>query len=150
VCLITNRTFLAGHPYAGLRRMLRRRFDTIDIIDLRGDSRGARPAGIVADECVFAIQVGVCVLIAAAGNEPRSSDSRAVVRYADVWRHAAVDSRAKLDLLKTWASDQFHANFVRIERADLDDFLPAPFEGLDYQRCTKSSSSDRRVCSETG
>lgn len=23
VCLITNRTFLAGHPYAGLRRMLR-------------------------------------------------------------------------------------------------------------------------------
>ena len=70
VCLITNRTFLAGHPYAGLRRMLRRRFDDIAIIDLRGDLRGARPAGIESDEGVFAIQTGVCVLIATVGGAP--------------------------------------------------------------------------------
>jgi predicted helicase len=39
VAFISNRTFLAGKPYAGLRKMLRERFDRIEIIDLRGDVR---------------------------------------------------------------------------------------------------------------
>ncbi len=76
VCLITNRTFLAGHPYAGLRQMMRRRFDAIEIVDLRGDSRGARPAGIEADENVFAIQAGVCILTAVATGEPGPVERR--------------------------------------------------------------------------
>lgn len=32
IAFITNRTFLAGKPYAGLRKMLRERFDRIEII----------------------------------------------------------------------------------------------------------------------
>jgi hypothetical protein len=39
VALITNRKFLTGWPYAGLRKMMRERFDRIEIIDLRGDHR---------------------------------------------------------------------------------------------------------------
>lgn len=66
VCFICNRTFLSGHPYAGLRKMLRERFDSIDVIDLRGDSRGERPAGMQDDENVFAIQAGVCIVLAVA------------------------------------------------------------------------------------
>ena len=46
IALITNRKFLTGWPYAGLRKMLRERFDRIEIIDLRGDVRlGSRAGG---------------------------------------------------------------------------------------------------------
>jgi hypothetical protein len=37
VAFISNRKFLTGWPYAGLRKMMRERFDRIEIIDLRGD-----------------------------------------------------------------------------------------------------------------
>ena len=40
---ITNRGFLVGRGFGGLRRMLRRRFDAIRVLDLRGDSQGTRP-----------------------------------------------------------------------------------------------------------
>jgi hypothetical protein len=39
VAFISNRKFLTGWPYAGLRKMMRGRFDRIEIIDLRGDVR---------------------------------------------------------------------------------------------------------------
>ena len=54
VAFITNRKFLTGWPYAGLRSMMRRRFDRIEIIDLRGDRRGGR-AGVDGDQGVFNI-----------------------------------------------------------------------------------------------
>ncbi len=133
VCLITNRTFLAGHPYAGLRQMLRQQFDTIDIIDLRGDSRGARPAGIDRDENVFAIQAGVCVLIAQAlGGTNRTARAEAHVRYADVWRHAAFTANDKLTLLSSAEKDEAVITFVDIARQGLEDFVPAAFGGLDW------------------
>lgn len=88
VCLITNRTFLAGHPYAGLRRMLRERFDRIEVIDLRGDQRGERPAGIEDDENVFAIQAGVCITVAVADGT-KAEGTEAQVLYADTWRQQA-------------------------------------------------------------
>jgi predicted helicase len=133
VCLITNRTFLAGHPYAGLRQMMRRRFEWIDIVDLRGDSRGARPAGIDADENIFAIQAGVCILIAkVAGAEERPAGAEAHVRYADVWRHGAFSAREKLALLAGAESADDALTFVDIERGGLDDFVPTAFGGLNW------------------
>lgn len=132
VCLITNRTFLAGHPYAGLRRMLRRRFDMIDIIDLRGDSRGARPTGIEVDENVFAIQAGVCITIAVATGAPRDQGAEARVSYADVWRHAAFTAREKQALLEVGHSDAAAISFVDVARPDLADFVAAPFQALNW------------------
>jgi hypothetical protein len=45
IAFISNRKFLTGWPYAGLRKMMRERFDRIEIIDLRGDvRRGERAA----------------------------------------------------------------------------------------------------------
>ena len=46
VAFISNRKFLTGWPYAGLRKMLRERFDRIEIIDLRGDVRRGERAGV--------------------------------------------------------------------------------------------------------
>lgn len=132
VCLIANRTFLAGHPYAGLRRMLRRRFDRIDIVDLRGDSRGARPAGIETDENVFAIRVGVCILIAVANDAARVPEHEARVRYADVWREGAFTERDKLVLLDEARTGRRALTYVHLDRRDLEDFVPRAFEGLDW------------------
>jgi hypothetical protein len=52
VAFISNRTFLAGKPYAGLRAMLRERFDHIEIIDLCGDVRRGERAGVEGDQGV--------------------------------------------------------------------------------------------------
>jgi predicted helicase len=68
--------------------MLRERFDRIEVIDLRGDQRGERPAGIEDDENVFAIQAGVCITIAIAdGTRPEGTEAQ--VFYADTWRQRA-------------------------------------------------------------
>jgi hypothetical protein len=112
--------------------MLRQRFDTIEIVDLRGDSRGARPAGIETDENVFAIQAGVCILTAVAAVEHRESGAEARVRYADVWRHGAFTARDKRNLLETVRAGRSDLAFVDIGRSDLEDFLPRAFEGLDW------------------
>lgn len=132
ICLITNRTFLAGHPYAGLRRLLRQRFETIDIIDLRGDSRGARPAGIVEDENVFDVQVGVCITTAVATRAMRDKGAEARVRYADVWKHGAFTRRDKFVLLDEARIDPARSTWVDVVRRNLEDFTPKGFEGLDW------------------
>lgn len=137
VCLITNRSYLAGHPYAGLRRMMRQRFDRIDIVDLRGDARAALPAGIARDEGVFAIQTGVCVVTAVATGAARAPAAEARVRYADVWRHGAFAARDKFALLERATTDPDGLGFVTIDRHDLEDFVPLPFEGLDWPDCTE-------------
>ena len=79
VAFISNRTFLAGKPYAGLRAMLRERFDRIEIIDLRGDVRRGERAGVEGDQGVFNIQVGTAITLAIADGgkaerRPRSGD----------------------------------------------------------------------------
>lgn len=66
IAFITNRKFLTGKPYAGLRKVMRQRFDHIEIIDLCGDGRTGARADIVNDQNVFDIRVGVCITIATA------------------------------------------------------------------------------------
>ncbi len=66
VAFISNRTFLAGKPYAGLRAKLREHFDRIEIIDLRGDVRRGERAGVTGDQGVFNIQVGTAITLAIA------------------------------------------------------------------------------------
>jgi uncharacterized protein YjeT (DUF2065 family) len=66
VAFISNRKFLTGWPYAGLRKMMRERFDRIEIIDLRGDVRRGERAGVEADQGVFKIMVGTAITIAIA------------------------------------------------------------------------------------
>lgn len=52
IALITNRKFLTGWPYAGLRKMMRERFDRVEIFDLRGDVRRGERAGVEDDQGV--------------------------------------------------------------------------------------------------
>ena len=102
VAFITNRKFLTGWPYAGVRRMMRQRFDRIEIVDLRGDVRRGERAGIGSDQGVFNIQVGTAICVAVAvGDKPESA--LAEINYNDAWLHAKLSRRGKLEWLSEGA-----------------------------------------------
>ncbi len=127
---ITNRTFLTSAGYGGLRQMLRERFDTIRIIDLRGNNRGALPATVDVDENVFNIEVGVCVLIATASGRERREP--ATVRYADVWARGAFRRRDKLALAARAAAEPDALTYREVPGTGMARFKPPGFAGRDW------------------
>jgi len=128
---ITNRGFLAGRGFGGLRKMLRERFDRIRIIDLRGDSSGPRPATVLHDENVFNIKVGVCILIAYATGEKQQGEE-AEVRYADVWAKRAFTRQDKLELALAAAVDSTLLHDHPVEGTGMDRLKPFGFSGTDW------------------
>jgi len=97
VALITNRKFLTGWPYSGLRKMMRDRFDRIEIVDLRGDLRLGPRAGIDRDTGVFDIQVGTAITIAVADGSRAGQEAEVV--YHDAWAQALYLRNGKLEWL---------------------------------------------------
>lgn len=127
IAFITNRKFLTGWPYAGLRKMMRERFDRIEIVDLRGDVR-VGPRGNVADDSgVFSIQVGTAITIAIADGS-KADGELADVTYMDSWAADVFARRAKLEWLSGAAEVGSMINSIPVVRESLDDFRPAPFE----------------------
>jgi hypothetical protein len=133
VSFVTNRGFLAGRAFGGLRLLLRERFDAIDILDLRGDHRGALPAGTPADENVFAIQAGVCVLTAWA-NGGKAAGVPARVRYADIWDNGAYRRRDKLFALRAMAdgSEADQPRWRVLPQTGMTDLKPLGFAARDW------------------
>jgi len=131
IALITNRTFLAGKPYAGLRAMLREKFDRIEIIDLRGDLRRGERADIEGDQGVFNIQVGTAITLAiATGQKP--PDAMAEIYYTDTWEREVFSRESKLDWLKQGIESGTREGAIRIERDRLDPFKPVPFQRFEW------------------
>ena len=128
VSFVTNRGFLAGRAFGGLRQMLRERFDQIEIVDLRGDNRGALPVGADTDENVFHIETGVCVTTAWSTG-PRDGKPPAEVRYVDCWTAGAYRRTEKLGLLKTWAADPASVPFRVLPGEGMDRLKPTGFAG---------------------
>ena len=102
VAFITNRKFLTGWPYAGLRMMMRERFDRIEIVDLRGDLRLGEPAGIDGDQGVFDIQVGTAITLAIADGS-KAEGEQAEVYYHDSWTEGLFSRQAKFEWLRNGA-----------------------------------------------
>lgn len=144
IAFITNRTFLAGKPYAGLRKMLRERFDRIEIIDLRGDLRRGERAGVLGDEGVFNIQVGTAITLAIADGS-KAEGALAKISYADCWERELQARRQKLVALDRAATDGDGFESVFVDRGLLDNFRPISFSrhgqwvGLDDASEFKSS-----------
>ncbi len=126
IAFISNRKFLTGWPYAGLRKMMRERFDRIEIIDLRGDARRGERAGVDADQGVFNIMVGTAITIAIADGS-KAEGEPADVYYQDSWTQALFSRRAKLDWLVSRADTGTQSNAVAVARGVLDDMRPTPF-----------------------
>ena len=121
VAYISNRKFLTGWPYAGLRQMMRNRFDRIEIIDLRGDLRRGPRAGIERDMGVFDIQLGTAITIAIADGS--RAGQPAEIHYLDSW----AEVHFSLDWLAGGADAGTLPNAVPVVREPLDDFRPRPF-----------------------
>jgi predicted helicase len=130
VAFITNRKFLTGWPYAGLRRRMRERFDRIEVIDLRGDARLGARAGIEGDENVFDIMVGTAITVAIADGSRRGAEGE--VLYFDSWAAAAASRRAKLDLLAAGTAEGRVRGAAPVGRAGLEDFRPRAFAEHGY------------------
>lgn len=126
VAFISNRKYLTGWPYAGLRKMLRERFDRIEIIDLRGDVRLGERANIEADQGVFNIQVGTAITVAIADGT-KADGALAEVTYNDSWEHGLLSRDAKFDWLERGADAGALAGGVAVDRGLLDDMRPRPF-----------------------
>ncbi|MFN3623248.1 MAG: type ISP restriction/modification enzyme [Hyphomicrobium sp.] len=136
VAFITNRKFLTGWPYAGLRKMMRERFDRIEIIDLRGDVRRGERAGVQNDQGVFNIQVGTAVTLAIADGS--RTNEHAEIVYFDSWNAGHFSRRAKLDDLLARSETGSVPEGVPVRRPPLDDMRPRPFqngEWLDLAEC---------------
>jgi hypothetical protein len=126
VAFISNRKYLTGWPYAGLRKSMREHFDRIEVIDLRGDVRTGERAGIDADQGVFNIMVGTAITLAIADGS-RGEGEQATVHYYDCWSDGLFERRAKFDWLVGQTEAGFPSNAVAVRRALLDDMRPKPF-----------------------
>lgn len=131
IAFITNRKYLTGWPYAGLRKMMRERFDRLEIIDLRGDVRAGVRGDVESDQGVFNIQVGTAICIAVADGSKKPG-ALAEVRYTDSWEAERFTKKAKLDWLEGQQDDGAFAEFLPVDRGLLDDLRPKPFQEGDW------------------
>lgn len=131
IAFITNRKYLTGWPYAGLRKMMRERFDRLEIIDLRGDVRAGVRGDVVSDQGVFNIQVGTAICIAVADGS-KQPGALADVRYTDSWEAERFTKKAKLDWLEALQSAGEAETFASVARGLLDDFRPVAFSNGEW------------------
>lgn len=137
VAFISNRKYLTGWPYAGLRKMMRERFDRIEIIDLRGDVRLGERAGVEDDQGVFNIMVGTAITLAIADGS-KTVGQAAEISYHDSWTEDLYARRAKLEWLEGSADTGTLPNGIAVDRGFLDDMRPRPFlngELIDLSEC---------------
>lgn len=127
IAFISNRKFLTGWPYAGLRKMMREKFDRIEVIDLRGDVNAGVRGDVERDQGVFNITVGTAITVAIADGS-KAECELADVFYTDCWKDGLFTRRSKLDWLVCGSSDGALPNPVSIERSILEDWRPQPFE----------------------
>lgn len=127
IAFITNRKYLTGWPYAGLRKMMRERFDRLEIIDLRGDVRAGVRGDVERDQSVFNIQVGTAICVAVADGS-KAEGELAEVRYTDSWEEEKFSKKAKLDWLERMQNEGKASQPVSVKRAALDDLRPEPFQ----------------------
>lgn len=126
IAFITNRKYLTGWPYAGLRKMMRERFDRLEIIDLRGDVRAGVRGDVAKDEGVFSIMVGTAICIAVADGS-KGERELADVRYRDAWEKGVFRKAAKLEWLESPSDSGQFDDYISVDRGSLNDLRPEPF-----------------------
>ena len=126
IAFISNRKFLTGWPYAGLRKMMREKFDRIEVIDLRGDVNAGPRGDVERDQGVFNITVGTAITLAIADGS-KADGALAKVIYTDCWKEELFGRKSKLDWLVGGASWGELPNAVAIDRGELEDWRPSPF-----------------------
>ena len=104
VSFITAASYLRGPGFAGMREVMRRTFDAIWIIDLEGDSLGARKT-----ENVFAIRTPVAIAVGVRYARPRS-ETPAKSWYARL-SGTAEEKLARLDEVRSFEDIEWRQCF---------------------------------------
>ncbi|MBX9898863.1 MAG: N-6 DNA methylase [Qipengyuania sp.] len=115
IAFITNRKYLTGWPYAGLRKTMRERFDRLEIIDLRGDVRAGVRGNVASDQGVFNIMVGTAICIAVADGNKTEGELGQVL-YRDSWEAGLFSKKAKLEWLEELAVTGQADEMLGVER----------------------------------
>jgi hypothetical protein len=110
VAFISASSFLDGKSMGGLRSLLRKRFDTIYVVDLGGQGRGGQ-----TEENVFDIRTPVCITIAIRTNQRRGGPS---IRYTRI----SGSRSEKLHALRTGALAEL--DWTDVGGVGLDSLIP--------------------------
>jgi hypothetical protein len=116
ISFITPRAYLAGPGHAGMRQVMRDRFDEMWIIDLGGDNRAADAED---SENVFAIETGVCITIGMRRDEPTLTSAKA--------HYVKINGRRNDKLQALHAVSAFaQLEWKTCLNGQMDPFLPVP------------------------
>ena len=118
ISFISPRAYLAGPGHAGMRQLMRDRFDEMWIIDLGGDNRAADAED---SQNVFAIETGVCITMGMRLNEPLPEPAKA--HYVKINGHRNDKLRA-LDAVTGFGD----LDWKMCPDGPMDPFLPKPSE----------------------
>ena len=119
VTFITGSSYLRGLGFLGMRQVMREVFDELWIIDLEGDSLGARKT-----ENVFDIQIPVAIAIGVRSGAPNSQEP------ARVWKTRLSGTRAE----KLASLDDIQT-FGDVEWDECDSTWDAPFYPIGVGEC---------------
>ena len=97
VSFVSASSFIDGDAFSGMREYMRRACDEIWVLDLGGDSRGARKS-----ENIFAIKTPVAITIATR-YEKHSNSKPAKVYYAHIIEGSKEDKLERLESIKSFA-----------------------------------------------
>lgn len=98
---------------------------------MRGDVRAGPRGDVAVDQGVFNIMVGTAITVAIADGS-KAPGTLADVTYLDCWEEKLFARRAKLDWLVGGSEHGELPNFVTVDRPELDDFRPTPFQNGEW------------------
>ena len=140
VSFITAASYLSGPGFAGMRRKMRETFDELWIVDLEGDSIGARKTNNV-----FSIRIPVAIAVGVRRGEPRPNEAARVWKIRLVGtaeeKLKALDDIASLadadwiECLREWDAP-FHAvgNCAYFDLPAITDLFPWQHSGIELKR----------------
>jgi hypothetical protein len=150
VCFITAASYLRGPGFIGVREVMRRTFDELWIVDLEGDSLGARKT-----ENVFAIRTPVAIALGVRYGSPKPEEP-AVIHYSRI----EGTRESKFEILRTvqnfkdleWRDcpSDWHKPFLPTGTGDyfawsaLTDIFPLQLSGVKVGR-TWPIASDKKT-----
>ncbi|WP_370567719.1 type ISP restriction/modification enzyme [Limnothrix sp. FACHB-881] len=112
VSFITDRSFLGGSTFRGMRQSLLSSFDSIRILDLHGNFRGRRKGAVAEDENVFQIGQGTAVSFLVKNSDLSSELDNFF--HADLWgRWEEFYDIQKKDLTRTCKAGWLLENDIR-------------------------------------
>ncbi len=157
VNFITASSYLMGPGFAGMREVMRRRFDEIWLIDLGGEGRGARKEENVFEGVLTPVVIAVALRLPGTSAEDRHN-TPATIRYRRVAgtrddKFSALNALDALDPTGDWeiSSDAWGSPFLPEDASEfsswpsITDVFPWSARGIQFSRTWPVGESESVV-----